>query len=258
LKDLRKERSLHNKVLPGDKAEILLFVGCTASYDVDLRNVAPSIVGLLEAIGADYGVLEQEKCCGYPAKRMGEEGVYEDLAQQNIDRFNKSGVQTILTISPHCYNIFVNEYPEGIKNFKVQHYTEFFAEMIGRKGLHPKSSDEKVITYQDPCDLGKRQGVYDAPREILRSLKGISFVEMKRNRENSLCCGGGGGRMWVEVEEVQRLSETRVKEALALGAEIIATACPWCHIQLEDAIKTTGNERKIKVKDVAELLAESI
>lgn len=258
LKDLRKERSLNNKLLPRDKAEILLYVGCTASYDVDLRNVAPSIVGLLEAIGADYGILEQEKCCGYPAKKMGEEGLFNDLAQNNLEKFNESGVQTILTISPHCSNTFINEYPEGIKKFKIQHYTEFFAEMIGRKGVNPKSRGEKVITYQDPCDLGKRQGVYDAPRKILKSLQGVSFVEMKRNRENSLCCGGGGGRMWIETEEIPRLSETRVKEALTLGAEIIATACPWCHIQLEDAIKTTRSEGKIKVKDVAELLAESI
>ncbi len=258
LKDLGKERSLNSKLLPRDKAEILLFAGCTASYNVDLKNVASSVVRLLEAVGADYGVLEQEKCCGYPAKRMGEEGLFGDLAQDNLEKFNGSGVQTILTISPHCSNIFVNEYPDGIKKFKIQHYTEFFADMIGSKKLNPKFMGERVVTYQDPCDLGKRQGVYDPPREVLKSLPGVSLVEMKRNRENSLCCGGGGGRMWIETEETQRLSETRVKEALAAGAETIATACPWCHIQLEDAVKTIGNGRKIKVKDVAELLAESI
>lgn len=258
LKDLEKEKLLNHKLLPGHKAEILLYVGCTSSYNVSLKDVASSVVELLEAVNADYGLLKQEKCCGNPAKRIGEEGLFQELAKKNIEEFKESGVQTILTISPHCLNTFINEYPEDIKRFKIRHYTEFFAQAIEQKTLVPKNRIKKVVTYQDPCDLGKRLGIYGAPREILMNLPGISFVEMRRNRENSLCCGGGGGRMWIEVEEIQRLSETRVKEALALGAEMITTACPWCHIQLEDAVKTTGNERKIEVKDVAELLAESI
>lgn len=248
LKDLEKEKLLNHKLLPGHKAEILLYVGCTSSYNVSLKDVASSVVELLEAVNADYGLLKQEKCCGNPAKRIGEEGLFQELAKKNIEEFKESGVQTILTISPHCLNTFINEYPEDIKRFKIRHYTEFFAQAIEQKTLVPKNRIKKVVTYQDPCDLGKRLGIYGAPREILMNLPGISFVEMRRNRENSLCCGGGGGRMWIEVEEIQRLSETRVKEALALGAEMITTACPWCHIQLEDAVKTTGNERKNRGK----------
>jgi len=189
---------------------------------------------------------------------MGEEGLFEDLSTENLEAFKQSGVRKIITISPHCYNTFVNEYPEAIKGFEIQHYTEFFADAIERGSLVPKLRIEKRVTYHDPCYLGKRNGVYDAPRKILMSIPGVQLVEMKRNRDNSLCCGGGGGRMWIEVEEVKRLSESRVEEAMAVGAEVIATACPWCHIQLEDAVKTTGNEGKIEVKEVAELLASSL
>ncbi|MBW2040322.1 MAG: (Fe-S)-binding protein, partial [Deltaproteobacteria bacterium] len=213
---------------------------------------------LLEEVGANYGILNEERCCGSPARRMGEEGLFEDLSNDNLEAFRQSDVQIIITISPHCYNTYINEYPEATNGLKIQHYTEFFSEAIERGDLVPKSKIEKVLTYHDPCYLGKKNEVYEAPRKILKSIPGVKFVEMKRNRDNSLCCGGGGGRMWIETEEINRLSETRINEALAEGAEIIATACPWCHIQLEDAVKTTGSEGKIEVKDVAELLAESI
>ena len=257
LRDLENERSLRYKLL-GEGAEVLLYVGCTPSYNEGIKDVARAVVKLLEEVGADYGILKEERCCGSPARRMGEEGLFEDLSTENLEAFEQSGVRKIITISPHCYNTFVNEYPEAMKGFEIQHYTEFFADAIERGSLVPKLRIEKKVTYHDPCYLGKRNGVYDAPRKILMSIPGVQLVEMKRNRDNSLCCGGGGGRMWIEVEEVKRLSESRVEEAMAVGAEVIATACPWCHIQLEDAVKTTGNEGKIEVKEVAELLASSL
>jgi len=258
LKELERERQLSYKLLPAEGVEVLLYVGCTPSYNEGVQRVACSVVRLLEEIGASYGILSEEKCCGSPAKRMGEEGLFEDFCNENLESFKECGIQTIITISPHCYNTFVNEYPKAINEFKIQHYTELFAELIERGALVPKSRIEKVVTYHDPCYLGKRNGVYDAPRKILGSISGVGFVEMRRNRDDSLCCGGGGGRMWIETEEINRLSETRVREALDVGAQIVAVACPWCYIQLKDAVKTTGNEGKIEVRDVAELLAETI
>lgn len=257
-KELGKEWPLTCKFLPDQRSKILLFVGCTPSYNESIQKVARSVVKLLEKMKADYGILKEEKCCGSPARRMGEEGLFEDLSTGNLEAFRRSGVETIITISPHCYNTFSNEYPEGMKHFKVQHYTEFFSEAMKRGELVPESRIEKVVTYQDPCYLGKRNKMYDAPRRILGDLPGVKFVEMKRSKENSLCCGGGGGRMWIETEEITRLSEKRIAEVLDVGAKVIATACPWCHIQLEDSVKTTANEDRIEVKDVAELLAESV
>lgn len=257
LKDLEKNGPLHYKLLPGEDAEILLYVGCTPSYNEAIQNVAQSVVKLLERIHADYGILRAEECCGSPAKRIGDEGLFEDLSHKNLKAFRECGVQKIITISPHCYNAFINEYPEAIHTFKVQQYTEFFSQAIERKELIPRSKIENVLTYQDPCYLGKRNAVYEDPRKILKSIPGVKFVEMKRNKDNSLCCGGGGGRMWIEIDEIKRLSEIRVQDALDVGAEVIAAGCPWCHIQLEDAIKTTDNEGRIAVKEVAELLAES-
>jgi len=209
-------------------------------------------------LGIDYGILREEKCCGDPALRLGEMGLFKGLAESNAETFKNAGMKLIVTISPHCYNTFKNEYPELPDVTEIKHYTELFAEQIEGGNLSIKKNLTQKVTYHDPCYLGKRNNSYEAPRQILKSIAGNSFVEMKSNRADSLCCGGGGGRMFTEVEEVERLSEKRVQQAIDVGAEIIATACPWCYIQLADGIKTTGNEGKIIVKDIAELLADCI
>jgi Fe-S oxidoreductase len=258
LKELAQLEPLNYKILPKERSEILFFAGCAASYDLNLKNIVHSIVKLLEVSATDYGVLSGEWCCGCSARRMGEEGLFEEVSRKNMEAFIESGIKEIITVSPHCYNTFRNEYSGEIREITIKHYTEFFADLVKRGNLTPKLKVDKIVTYHDPCYLGKRNGVYDAPRRLISSIPGIKLVEMKRNRDNSLCCGGGGGRMWIDVEEINRLSETRVKEALEVGAEVIATACPWCHSQLEDAVKTTGSEGKVEVKDVAELLGESV
>lgn len=259
LKELEKENKLTYKLLPdGDKAETLLYIGCTASYEEDLQNVARTIVLLLEKMKADYGILKKENCCGHPARQLGEEGLFMELSEKVHDAALKSGVKQVVTVSPHCYHSFKTEYPESFKKLKVQHYTEYFFDQIEKGALTPSKKIKKAITFHDPCYLGKRNEIYDAPRAIISKIPGVKLVEMKDNKVNSLCCGGGGGRMYVEVEEVTRLSHLRLEQALATGTEIIATACPWCYTQMKDAIKVTDQEDRIEVKDISELLLMSV
>jgi Fe-S oxidoreductase len=187
---------------------------------------------------------------------LGEIGLFEMLAEHNMGIFNKHDVKTILTFSPHCYNTFKNDEPYKGGKFEVKHYTELIASI---PKLKYSKKIEKKVTYHDPCFLGKRNGIYDAPRKILKSIPGLQFIEMERTKENSFCCGGGAGRVWTDdaVPE-NRPSVNRIKEALDLGVEVISTACPFCITTLEDAVKVLDVEDKIIVKDVSELLREAI
>jgi Fe-S oxidoreductase len=259
LKELEKDKRLTYKKIPGDaQTDTLLFVGCTASFEDNIQKVARSMVLLLERAKARYGILDEETCCGSPSRRIGDEGLFGELSETVTRVINEAGLSHIVTISPHCYNTFKHEYPEPFRKLNIQHYTEYLSEMIETGKLSPQKKIKKTITFHDPCYLGKRNGVYDAPRKILSAIPGIKLVEMESNKGNSLCCGGGGGRMWIEVDEVRRMSHIRLEEALNTSAEIIATACPWCNIQLEDAIRTSDNEGKIEVKDISELLLSSL
>ncbi len=242
----------------GGEAEILYFVGCTPSYDDRVQSVARAMVKVFDKAGVDFGILGNEEiCCGSEMRRLGEEGLFEFLVEDNLELFKQYGVNRIVTTSPHCYNSFKTEY-EGL-DFEVQHYTQFLADLIERGELAFSGEVNKVVTYQDPCYLGKQNGVYDEPRAILRSIPGLKFVDFDRSRERSVCCEGGGGRMWVEASgDGERLAEVRVKDALELGAEVIATACPFCMLTLEDAVKTTGAEDSIEVLDIVELVAQAI
>jgi len=240
--------------------EVLYYVGCTPSYDDRIQNVAKVIVQLLKKAQIRFGILGDEECCGCPAHRMGEEVLFEELLKKNWEQFKSLGVKQILTTSPHCYDTFVNRYPEEMKNaIKIEHYTQFFSDLIDQGRLSFKHKIEKRVTYQDPCYLGRHNNIYEEPRKILRSMPGIELIEMERTREDSLCCGGGGGRMWTDFSEEQaRLADIRVKEAAKVGAEILVTACPFCLINMEDAIKTTGLENSLEVKDLAELMLDAI
>ncbi len=176
------------------------------------------------------------------------------LMEGNIESFNKYDIRSIVTTSPHCYNTIKNDY--GQDGLQVSHYTQVLAETI--EGKNPFSREmKKVVTYHDPCFLGKQNGIFDEPRQILQSIPGVTFIDFDRSREKSLCCEGGGGRMWVESsDQGARLAETRVQDAVEMGAEILATACPFCLLTLEDAVKTTGNEEKLSVMDITEILVE--
>ena len=259
IRELMKQKDLRCKILPDDgTADVLLYAGCTASYNERIQQVASALITIMERMGADYGILKDDRCCGSPARRIGEEGLFQELSEGNLKILSECGVKHIVTISPHCYNTFVNEYPEGMAKIKVQHYTQYLSEVLGGGEVEFRKKLGKTVTYHDPCYLGKQNQVFEEPRKLLSAIPGLTLVEMARNRQDSVCCGGGGGRMWTEVEEIHRLSEIRVSEAETTGAQLIATACPWCHIQIEDALKAIGKDSQIELRDIAEILAEAI
>jgi Fe-S oxidoreductase len=234
------------RVLPqGDQAANLYFVCCTAAYDTRAQNVARSLVQCFRQIGYDFATLgNDETCCGSEIRRMGEEGLFEMLKEGNIESFKKYDIRSIVTTSPHCYNTIKNDYAQN--GLEVRHYTQVLAEAIKEKNPFPGEM-KKVITYHDPCFLGKQNSIFDEPRQILQSIAGVTFIDFDRSREKSLCCEGGGGRMWIEAsDQGPRLAEIRVQDAVEMGAEILATACPFCLLTLEDALKTTGNEEKLR------------
>jgi Fe-S oxidoreductase len=241
--------------------EWLWFVGCAPAYDPRGQEVAKALLKIFQRAGleARIGILGEERCSGEPARRLGEEGLFQLLAEENTARFNEAGVKRILTTSPHCYSVFKNEYPK--LRADVWHYTQLLAELVSTEKLTfapPQNREEMIITYHDPCYLGRHNGVYEEPRLVLASLPGVRLVEMARNRERSFCCGGGGGRMWVETRERKHPAEIRVKEALATGAKLLITACPFCLINFDEAVKSLDLEGALQVWDLAELVSSRL
>jgi len=246
------------KRLPGDKAEVLFYVGCTASYEPELYGLARSLVKLFKFLNLDFGVLEGEVCCGDPARSIGDEFLFEEMKTLNVEKFTAAGVTTIITASPHCFNAFNKKYDELTDKFEVVHYTEFLDRSFEGKESFFGRELPYTITYHDPCYLGKHNDIYEAPRELIRKIQGATLVEMEMTGANSLCCGGGGGRMYTEVKEEQRLADMRVRQAQAVGADMITTACPWCHTMIQNAIRDLQLQNEIQVSDIAELLAKSL
>ena len=238
--------------------EVLYYVGCSPSYDPRVREVPRALVEIFKKGGIDFGLLgEEERCCGDAVRWLGEEGLFQALAEENAAQFNGYKPQRIVTTSPHCYNIFKKEYPE--LDLEVLHYTQLLAELIAEGRLPLADGPEVRVTYHDPCYLGRRSGIYEEPRSVLSSLPGVELVEMERERARSLCCGGGGGRFWLGVEqEEERPSELRLKEALQTGAQVLVTACPFCLINFREAAKTLNLEDKIRIVDLAELVSERL
>jgi len=243
----------------GERAEFLYFTGCAASYDPRIQEIAKSFAVIAQWTGIDFGILgNEEQCCGNEVRRMGETGLFEELAEANMKRFESFRIQRLFTFCPHGYNVLKNEYPKG--KFEVFHGTQILAKQLERGNLSFLKEVKKVVTYHDPCFLGKQNAIFDEPRRLLQAIPGLTFREMERSRERSLCCEGGGGRMWVESssESGQRLAEVRVNDAVELGAEILVTACPFCVLTLEDAVKTSGHEEHLEVKDIVELIGEAL
>jgi Fe-S oxidoreductase len=242
------------------KADVLCFVGCAPAYDPRSQAIARSMVAVFRDLGLDFATLgTEEQCSGDHVLRMGERGLFEMLAEHNLSMFKSFDANRIVTLCPHCYNTLKNDSPYRENTLKVQHYTQLLADLVKDGRLSHLKPLSLRVTYHDPCFLGKRNQTYDAPREILRAIKGLDLVEMKRSRANSFCCGGGAGRTWTEeaVPE-KRPSVERVKEALDTGAEVIATACPFCVTTLEDAVKVLDAEARIVVKDILELLRDAL
>ncbi|MDD5092928.1 MAG: (Fe-S)-binding protein [Dehalococcoidia bacterium] len=239
--------------------DLLYFSCCIPAYDPKAKKIAQSTASILKKCGVDFGILNgQENCCGESVRKAGDERVFQTLAQNNINIMNESGVKKILVSSPHCYHTFKNEYPELGGKFEVVHYTQYMAQLIKEGKLKPTKPMAKKVIYQDPCYLGRHNGIYDEPREVLKSIPGLQLVEFPDVRENALCCGGGGGRVWMETAAGERFSEIKVKQAVEVKAEVIAVACPYCKVMFEDAILVTGKENEIKVKDISELIDEAI
>ena len=249
-----------------EPAEYLYFVGCTPSYDPRVQKVSRALAKTLQSAGLDFNILGvEESCCGSEVRRLGEAGLFEMITEENTELFKGFNVQRMFTTSPHCFNTFKNDYPQD--GIPVQHYTQVLAGLLPSRGAEsgeaPKLSFskkfEKTVTYHDPCYLGKHNKIFDEPRTVLKSIPGLKLVEMDRSREKSLCCEGGGGRMWLEgTNPGTRLAQMRVKEALETGAEVLATACPFCLLTLDEAVKHLNAEDRIHVMDIAEIAFEAL
>ena len=239
--------------------EYCLFTCCTTAYDPSNREAGRALPQLLESAGISFGTLgTEENCCGDQAHKIGAADIFSELASKNTELFLGAGVQKILTTSPHCLNAFKNDYAELKGSVGSEHYTELLDHLIAEGRLKPTLEVTSTVTYHDPCYLGRHNGIYAAPRRVLQSIPGLTLVEMSSNREGSLCCSGGGGGAWNEVPLSENFGVLRVKEALATGAEVIATACPYCIRMLNDGVRKLGVENQIVVQDLAELLLQSV
>ena len=239
---------------PGVEAEYLYWVGCAGSFDDRNRKVTLSTARLLHRAGVDFAILgPRELCTGDPARRTGNEYVFQGLALQNIETLNDLGVTKIITQCPHCFNTLGNEYPQFGGDYDVIHHSDLLMHLVDEGRLKPRS-DTKTITFHDPCYLGRHNDVFVAPRKVLGAVG--ETVEMPRNGTNAFCCGAGGGRMWMEEHTGQKVNVERTREAINTGADVVATGCPFCFVMVDDAVKELGADEAVQVKDLSMLLAE--
>jgi len=239
--------------------EILYFSGCYLSYDPRLKKVAAATANILNKAGVDFGILgSKESCCGESIRKTGDEELFKRLARENIKTFIDHGVHKILVSSPHCYHTFKNEYPEFNVNFEIVHISQYLFELINEGRLEITKAYGKKMTYHDPCYLGRHNGIYNEPREALKKVPGLELIEMPDSMEDSLCCGGGGGRIWMETPKGERFSDLRLEQAMEVGAEVLVTACPYCISNFEDSRLTLDVVEKIEVKDITEIIREVI
>ena len=239
--------------------EILYFPCCVPAYDPDVKTVARSVATIFNKLGIHYGLIGSEaKCCGEAIRKAGYEDTFQSLAQNNINLFSSNGVKTVVVSSPHCYHTFKNEYHEIGGEFEVIHTTQYLASLIEQGKLELSKEINKKVIYSDPCYLGRHNNVYDEPRKVLQSIPGLELMEFPDAREEGLCCGGGGGRIWMDTPKGERFSDIRVKQALEKGADIIALACPYCFLNYRDSVLSMGKAGAIQVKDISELIYEAL
>ncbi len=243
----------------GEEFEYLFWVGSMGSYDNRSQKIALSFAKLMNEAGVKFAILgNKEKNSGDTPRRLGNEFLFQELATKNIEEFEKAEVKKIVTIDPHAYNIFKNEYPDFGLEAEVYHHTEILYELVRDGRLVPKHAVNEKITFHDSCYLGRYNDVYDPPREILKSIPGVQLVEMERNRETGMCCGAGGGLMWMEEETGHRINVSRTEQALAVNPSVISSGCPYCLTMLSDGTKAKEVEEKISTYDVAELLEKAV
>jgi Fe-S oxidoreductase len=239
--------------------EILFFVGCYYSYDPRMKKVAVATANILKHAGVDFGILgTEESCCGESIRRTGNEDGFKALAKQNIKTFIDRGVKKVLVSSPHCYHTFKNEYPELKVSFEIVHLSQFMAQLVAQGRLVLKREVKKKVTYHDPCYLGRHNGIYDPPRELLRRLPGLELVEMSNSRQESLCCGGGGGRIWMDTPKAERFADLRLAQAREVGAELLVTSCPYCISNFEESRLGLAEGEILEIKDLTEVIQESL
>jgi heterodisulfide reductase subunit D len=246
----------------GEFPEILFWVGCAGSFDQRAQKITRALALILNRAGIKFGILgKEESCTGDPARRAGNEFIFQMMAYKNIQTLNEYGVKKIVTACPHCFNILKNEYPELGGQYEVVHHSEFLQQLLDEGKIRIKEGGSfkgRRITYHDSCYLGRSNHIYEAPRQVLESLD-AELIEMKRCRSKGLCCGAGGAQMFKEEEKGNnRVNYERTQEALACGAQIIASACPFCNTMLTDGVKHEGKEEEVRVMDIAELIQASL
>ena len=246
----------------GEIPDVLFWVGCAGSYDQRAQKITKAFATILHKVGIRYAILgKEELCTGDPARRAGNEFMFQMMAYQNIQVLNGYGIKKIVTACPHCFNTLKNEYPELGGNYEVIHHASFIQQLIDEGKIIMKEQGDfkgKKITYHDSCYLGRANNIYEAPRKVLEALD-TELVEMKRCKSNGLCCGAGGAQMFKEEEKgATRVNFERSNEAIQTGASIIAAACPFCNTMLTDGVKNSNKEEEVQVVDIAELIAQSI
>lgn len=246
------------KMIGEEEVEYLYWVGCVASLDDRNRKVAKAFSKILNTAGVSFGILGQEEtCCGDPARRCGNEDLYLGIAQGNVELLKEMGIKKIITTCPHCYHTLKNEYPQVGGDFEVYHQSEFIWKLINEGKLKINPAIEGTITFHDPCYLGRVNRIFDEPRSVVAKVKQGSYVEMDRNHDRSFCCGGGGGRIWME-EHHKRINHLRIDEAIAISANTVVTACPYCLIMMEDAIKDKEKTETMKALDLSEIVVKGL
>ena len=241
------------------EAEYLLWVGCTNALEQRSQSIPRAMVGILNRAKVNFAILgPEETCTGDPARRMGNEYLYQMLAMQNIETFNRYGIKKILTSCPHCFNNIKNEYPHLGGSFEVLHYSELISDLIQQEIIKPIVEIDTKLAYHDSCYLGRQNGIYDAPRNVAKSIPGLELIEMEKCRGNGFCCGAGGGHMWFEEGGSERVNHARTDQFLETNADTVGVSCPFCMQMMEEGVESKGVSDSRKVKDLVELLEESL
>ncbi len=244
---------------PGEKVDVLYWIGCCATFDPQKRKIARDLCRLMEKCGIDFGVLAgEEKCCGDPARVLGHEMLFQQIAKEQVEILKQRDFQVLITSCPHCYNVLAHEYRQFGARFNVVHHSEFLHEMMWLGKLKPRVGVKGNYVYHDPCYLGRYQKIFDAPREVIGAIPGARVIEMKNHREKSLCCGAGGRHYWMDLKKGERINNLRVRQATEAGADTIVTGCAYCLHMLEDSLKLLDRDEAVRVVDLGSLVLESL